>query len=56
MKYIYKGDRNMKTSKFQRFMTALLVLCLCVGLVVPAMAAEPSVADFGSFMENLKVL
>ena len=46
----------MKTSKFQRLVTALLVLCLCLGLAVPAMAAEPSVSDFGSFMENLKVL
>jgi len=45
----------MKTSKFTRFLTALLAICLLAGLMIPALAAI-RVSDYGTFLSCLKVL
>ena len=47
----------MKTSKFQRILSALLALCLTIGLMVPVFATEElSVSDYTTFVKELKVL
>ena len=46
----------MKKTLHSRILAVLLSLCVIIGLMVPAVAAETKVSDYNTFLASLKVL